>query len=875
MAAPVAFPNYLELPTGLPIGAWKVLRVFSVLTALGLAALLYFKPALGLPLFWQVIVPLLPLVFLLAPGVWRNICPMAAMNQAPRLLGFTRGREQTATMREYSYVVGIALFLILVSSRKWLLDQSGSATSLLILSGLGGALLGGLAFKGKSGWCSSICPMLPVQRLYGQTPFKAVGNAHCRPCVGCTKNCYDFNPRAAYLSDQYDADPHYVAYRKLFAALLPGFILAWFTVPTGSPPAAVYVLIGLYCALSLALFQVLDTFLKVHNNRLPIAFGGAAFCCYYWFAADTWLHTAGRLAGWDTPVAAVWGARAALGVLALAWMARGFATENAFREQMAQRSAGQPVRLGAGAVAALRAAEREADVELVIAPEQKRVPAQAGQTLLELIEGCGGRIEAGCRMGVCGADPVAVCSGAQHLSPIGHDEQNTLARLGFAPNTRMACSARLQSGSATITLQPEKAQAPLVPAVASFDRSIREVVIIGNGIAGVTAADHLRRRHPECSIRLVAEENHHLYNRMGITRLVYGRSAMQGLHLMPDGWYAERNIDVLLNTTARGIDRETRAVELADGGTLPYDRLVLATGSSSFVPPMAQWGADGCFVLRSANDAMQMRHYAQHTNARTAVVAGGGLLGLEAAYALHKLGLHVSVVERNAWLLHRQLDRQGGQVLQRYLRSVGLDILVDTRLDSLTRDESQRRMVRLSGDNAVPADIFVVAAGIVPNTALAKAAGLETRRGVIVDAGMRTSDPAIFAAGDVAEFEGRIPGLWPVAVEQAEVAACNALGESRAYREPVLSTMLKVVGADLVSVGQYDAAEGDEALVEEDINEHRYRKLVLRNGVLRGAILIGWPDLVEPVCNCVKAARDASPVLDSVRASDWTALTAL
>ena len=282
-----------------------------------------------------------------------------------------------------------------------------------------------------------------------------------------------------------------------------------------------------------------------------------------------------------------------------------------------------------------------------------------------------------------------------------------------------------------------------------------------------------------------------------------------------------------------------------------------------------------CFVLRSANDAMQMRSYAQHTNARYAVVAGGGLLGLEAAYALHKLGLQVSVVERNAWLLHRQLDMRGGQVLQRYLRSLGLDIQVNAQLASLGRDESQRRIVHLEGASSVPADIFVVAAGIVPNTGLARAAGLETKRGVVVDAGMRTSGPDIFAAGDVAEFEGKVPGLWPIAVEQAEVAACNALGESRAYREPVLSTMLKVVGADLVSVGQYEAAEGDEAFVEEDVNEHRYRKLVLRDGILRGAILIGWPDLIEPVSKGVKTGRDASPVLDSLRAGDWGGLTRL
>ena len=246
-------------------------------------------------------------------------------------------------------------------------------------------------------------------------------------------------------------------------ASCPASSLAFFTVPAGSAPGTVYATIGLYAALSLALFHVLDTFLKVPNNRLTVLFGAAAFCCYYWFASDSWLHSVGLLAGWDVHPSAVWAARLAMGALAAAWVARGFATEDRFREQLAQRSAGQPVRLGATAAAALKAAEKTAQLELVIAPQQQRVPAQAGQTLLELIEGCGAKIEAGCRMGVCGADPIAVCEGAEHLSPVGDDEQNTLARLGFAPNTRLACSARLQSGCATIALQPQQAEAASRP----------------------------------------------------------------------------------------------------------------------------------------------------------------------------------------------------------------------------------------------------------------------------------------------------------------------------------------------------------------------------------------------------------------------------
>jgi nitrite reductase (NADH) large subunit len=875
MTAPVLFPNATQLSTVLPIRAWRVLGALSVVTALGLVALLVINPARGLLLFWGVLLPMLPVVFLTAPGAWRNLCPMATLNQAPRLLGLTRGLTHTPRIREYSYVVGIALFIALASSRKWLFDNDAGASALLILFGLGGALAGGLVFKGKSGWCSSICPLLPVQRLYGQTPFKLIGNAHCQPCVGCTKNCYDFNPGVAYLVDQDDPDRHYVAYRRLFAALLPGFVTAFFLIPRDATPSTVYFTLAVYAAASIATFTVLDTFLKLTTNRLTVLFGATAFALYYWFVADVWLRSLATVTGgWAVPAGAPWAVRVVTVLVAVTWVVRSFRIEDRYREQLVRAPATQPIKLGTGAAVALRRMTAEFSTrpsEVVIAPENRRLPAEEGQSLLELIEGCGARIEVGCRMGVCGADPVAVKDGMHCLSPVGDDERNTLERLGLASNTRLACSARMRGGVVTVALTPDKSRGARSSLGGRYDPAIRDVVVIGNGIAGVTAADHLRRRHPMCSIRIVAEENHHLYNRMGITRLIYGRSAMQGLYLMPESWYADRSVDVLLNTGARRIDAATREVELADGERLRYDRLILATGSSSFVPPIAGYGGDGCFVLRTANDAMGLRAYAHRTGARHAVVAGGGLLGLEAAYALHKLGCRVTVIERAAWLLPRQLDERGAGVLQAYLEGMGLQILTGVQLEGLV-SHGLGREARLADGRLLRAELFVVAAGIAPNVALAREAGLAVKRGVVVDAAMRTSDRVIFAAGDVAEFDGRIVGLWPIAVEQAEVAACNALGTERHYAEPVLSTILKVVGADVLSVGRVVPTEGDETVVEveEENSAYRYRKLVIRNDCLVGAILIGWPELSESVAQAVKAGAPAntlSPPLYSPRRS--------
>ena len=189
-----------------------------------------------------------------------------------------------------------------------------------------------------------------------------------------------------------------------------------------------------------------------------------------------------------------------------------------------------------------------------------------GQSLLEIAEANGLRIEAGCRMGICGADPVAIKEGMECTSAVSDDERSTLERLGLASNTRMACCVRV-SGPIKVDLTPDRAEAPSISRVANFkyDRDVERVVVIGNGIAGVTAADHLRRRHPETAIDLVAEEPHHLYNRMGISRLVYGRSAMQGLYLNPETWYDDRGITTWLNTRALWIDRENREIALGTG----------------------------------------------------------------------------------------------------------------------------------------------------------------------------------------------------------------------------------------------------------------------------------------------------------------------
>jgi NADPH-dependent 2,4-dienoyl-CoA reductase/sulfur reductase-like enzyme/ferredoxin len=867
------FPNYTHLPAYLPSRAWHALRALSVASVLALVGILIWRPEIGLAVAWGVIIPLAPLLFLAAPGVWRNVCPFAALNQLPRLAGFTRGLVQTPRVREYAYVIGMAALLVLVATRKPLLNHSGIATAAVILGMMAFAFLGGVVFKGKSGWCSSFCPLLPVQRLYGQTPLLTVANTHCQPCVGCTKNCYDFNPTVAYLADQYDDDRHYVAYRRFFAGVFPGFVFAYFNVP--DPPAIgvgeMYLQFALYAGASLAVFAALETFLKTTPAKLPALFGIVAFNVYYWHAVPLLADAMERLTGRPEPEWAVWLVRSLFAALSLWWLWRTFTTEQRFVRKTVENTTAQSARLGAGAAAAFAAERNRAAFEITFVPDGQRVGAERDATVLELAERCGLALEAGCRMGICGADPVAVVDGLDNLAPPGEDEQATLARLGYAPNTRMACCARLR-GPVSVALKPEPATAPAAPAVVRCDESIKRIVIVGNGIAGITAADFARRTHPKCEIHVVARERFALYNRMGITRLIYGRSAMQGLYLLPDAWYTQHGITLWLNTQAKELDTASRVVALGTAERLEYDRLVLAMGGRAHLPTVEGFGGPGCYVLRDADHAMHMRDYVQRRRARRAVVAGGGLLGLEAADGLRQLGLDVVVLERGGWPLQRQVDERGGRLLLGYLSGLGIGVLTEAEPTQVETGPAGVTAAVLKDGRTLPCEVFVACAGMRPNTDLATAAGIKAGRGILVDDRMQTSAPGVYAAGDVAEHAERVYGQWPAAAAQGEAAGVNAAGGDRPYRGTVPATLLKIVGAELASVGRITSESGDEVIALEAPDEYRYAKLVVRGDRIEGALMIGYGQDAAHVTEAVKSGRSVAAELADLRRGAFAAL---
>ena len=867
------FPAYTEMARKVPRSVWHLIRIGTVATYVVVVLLMFVRPAAGLFIFFRVIVPLWPLLFLVAPGLWRNICPLAAANQAPRVLGFSRSLTPPDWLRKYGFLIASALFFGIAGARLAGLDRTGPAMGAALAAIIISALVGGVVFKGKSGWCSSVCPLLPLQRAYGQTPFVAVPNSHCETCVGCAKNCYDFKPRAAYQADLADSDPGWSAPRKLFVAFLPGFVLGFFrlTGQIGTPTTHKYLVLVLFALVSAGLFFVIDATLPVSPAMLTVSYAAAALNIFYWSAGQILADTFAKFTGVQAPWLR-WPISVLVLALTLLWIARTRVNELQFAATTGARS--EPVLLHAPKVAkATTSHELDGGAQVRFEPSGDTVTADVGMSLLDIAEKGELPIEAGCRMGVCGADPVAVLDGMACLSPPDQDEINTLRRLGLGQSTRMACCARIKSGTVAVSLTPEPGEGPTAP-TGRYDRSIVSVVVIGNGIAGVTAADFIRRGHPDCEIHLVGRESHVLYNRMGISRLVYGRSAMQGLYLLPEQWYDEHGVVAWLNTVATRIDLRSRRVLLGTGDALPYDRLILAMGASASLPQIPGLDRPGSFVLREAGDAMQIRAFAQHHGCRRAVVAGGGLLGLEAAYSLHMLGLEVTVLERGKRLLSRQVDPRCSEIVADHFARAGIKILRQAETAHVAGRPAVTGAVLKDG-RTVGCEVFLAATGIRPNIRLARDAGVPVNKGVLVDDRMQTRIPGVFAAGDIAEHRGQVRGLWPIATEQAQAAAVNALGGEQVLAAEIPATILKGVGLELFSIGPSEPGPDDEVIVIDRAAVPSYRRLILSQGRAVGATVLGHhpADLAaaqKAVRKGVTVAGDAARA--ALRDGNWRVL---
>ncbi|QTP54198.1 NAD(P)/FAD-dependent oxidoreductase [Billgrantia sulfidoxydans] len=373
--------------------------------------------------------------------------------------------------------------------------------------------------------------------------------------------------------------------------------------------------------------------------------------------------------------------------------------------------------------------------------------------------------------------------------------------------------------------------------------TVEHLVIVGNGMAGHRLAEALlARTERPARITVIGAEQTPAYNRILLSPLLAGEMQREALTLRSAEWYAEQGIELILGERVEAIDRDARTLTTDAGRELDYDRLVLATGSNPARPPVPGLELPCVHVFRDLHDADALARAAE--TGRNAVVIGGGLLGLEAAEGLRKRGMRVSLLQRDDRLMNRQLDLTAARLLENELRGRGLDIHTDAQLERLEADaEGQVCAAHLSDGTRLAADCVVVAIGIVPNAELARAAGLESNRGVIVDEWLTTSDPAIHALGECCEHRGNLYGLVEPIWRQVEVLAerlCRPNAEGvPGYVEQPTATKLKVSGISLYAFGPTEAEPDHEVLSYRDPQQGDYRRLLLRGGRLEGVVLYG------------------------------------
>lgn len=365
------------------------------------------------------------------------------------------------------------------------------------------------------------------------------------------------------------------------------------------------------------------------------------------------------------------------------------------------------------------------------------------------------------------------------------------------------------------------------------------LVVVGNGMAAMRVVEELLRISPELyDITVFGAEPHGNYNRILLSPVLSGEKQIEEIMLNTREWYARHDIVLHTGDPIVSIDRARRTIRAQSGYEMTYDRMLLATGSNPFVIPVPGKDLKGVVSFRDLQDVDAMLDASK--KGKYAVVIGGGLLGLEAANGLMRQGMNVTVVHLMDTLMERQLDKHAGAMLKSSLEARGLKFMMQAQTEEILGHEHVIGVRFKDDDEVIPADLVVMAVGIKPNIDLAKSCGLRCERGVIVDDTLQTFDPRIYAVGECVQHRNATYGLVAPLWEQANVCATHLaqMGFAR-YKGSMTSTKLKVTGIDLFSAGDFMGGEGTEDLVMRDPKRGVYKRLVIKDNRIKGAVLFG------------------------------------
>jgi nitrite reductase (NADH) large subunit len=392
--------------------------------------------------------------------------------------------------------------------------------------------------------------------------------------------------------------------------------------------------------------------------------------------------------------------------------------------------------------------------------------------------------------------------------------------------------------------------------------SREKLVAIGAGMAATRFVEELTSRAPDrYDILVIGEEPRLAYNRVLLSSVLAGDLSVDDIELKPRHWWRAPGVSALSGCKAVRIDAAARRVVLDNGASVDYSKLLLATGSHAVRLPVKGADLPGVHIFRDVQDVEALSRL--EGKAARAVIIGGGLLGLEAAYGLARRGVDVTLVHVMDRLMERQLDAASADILRRLVEEKGVRVLLNantTRIAGAGRVEG----VEFADGRTIPADAVIFAVGIRPNADLARQAGLNVGRGAIVDDGLETSEAGVFAIGECAEHRGVCYGLVEPAYEQGRVLAMRLAGEAASYCGSVVSTNLKVSGVRVFSAGDYLGNDDSRRIVCQDPRMGIYRKLVMRDDRLVGAILIGDTSGAADFLDLIRSGADVSSMRDEL-----------
>jgi nitrite reductase (NADH) large subunit len=394
---------------------------------------------------------------------------------------------------------------------------------------------------------------------------------------------------------------------------------------------------------------------------------------------------------------------------------------------------------------------------------------------------------------------------------------------------------RIENGKVLVSPTPQKTY------ISSNGQNTErlKLVLVGNGLAGMRCLEDLLDMAPDrYDITVIGEEPWGNYNRIMLSPVLSGEKSFTEIMLHSADWYAEKGIRFIAGDAAIAIDRSRKRVHTQKGEVVAYDRLILATGSKPFVPPIPGVELEGVISFRDIQDVNRMLDYCK--TKQNAVVIGGGLLGLEAAYGLKQQGMNVTVLHLMDRIMDRQLDMKASQMLKKSIEDKGIRIITEANTEELLGMDGHVTQLRLKDGTVLDADLVVFAVGIRPNKTLAEQAGLRCNRGVLVNDTMQTYDPSIYAVGECIEHRGQTFGLVEPLWGQAFICATHLAEHGRlTFKAPTVPTQLKVSGCDVFSAGNFEPQDDFEDIVLNDEKRQIYKRIIIQQDKVIGAVLFG------------------------------------